>query len=537
MQFAPGALGLDDQRAGAPGAPSAPSGGDARQLGGTATWAEAPGARPDYIFPFMNLAYFTVANIKQFQYLMYRPLYWFGSGGQPSLNASLSLAETPVYSAGDTTVVVKLKSYKWSDGETVTARDVMFWMNLLHADKANWAAYTPSFIPDNVKDVKVDNADQVTFTLSTPVNPQWFTSDQLSQITPLPVAWDISTTGAVAGSGGCSAAAFGHGDAKCNAVYTFLSKLAGNDPAKPTNSALPTYATSPLWGVVDGPWRLASIDASGNASFVPNADYSGPTKPTLSKFVEVPFATDDDEYAAVSGGHVNFGYLPLSKVTRPTTNPVTARGYSPRLTGYSLAPLYTWSVDYFPANFNSSGNGGSAGNIWKQLYFRQAFQSLIDQPRDIGVADKGFGVPTYGPVPVSPANPFASRLEKDNPYPYNPSKARALLTSHGWKVVANGTTTCSHPGVGAGECGKDIPAGARLAFNLEIRQWGPGDGDPHEAGAGVVGSGRDQRDAQRSSLRHGDRKCHGVQSGAEMHLGARELGRGLGVHTRLLPHR
>ena len=71
-------------------------GSGAKQHGGTATWAEAPGARPDFIFPFMNLAYFTVANIKQFQYLMYRPLYWFGTGGQPTLNATLSLAETPV---------------------------------------------------------------------------------------------------------------------------------------------------------------------------------------------------------------------------------------------------------------------------------------------------------------------------------------------------------------------------------------------------------------------------------------------------------
>ena len=455
---------------------SAPNGGvgsSARKVGGTATWAEAPGAKPDYIFPFMNLAYFTVANIKQFQYLMYRPLYWFGSAGQPVLNGTLSLAEAPVYSGGDTTVVVKLKPYKWSDGETVTAQDVMFWMNMLHADKADWAAYTPSFIPDNVKDVKVDNANQLTFTLSGPVNPQWFTSDQLSQITPLPVAWDISTTGAAPGSGGCSTAAFGHADSKCNAVFTFLSKQAGNDPAKPTNSALPTYVTNPLWRVVDGPWKLASIDASGNASFVPNADYSGPTKPSLAKFVEVPFATEDDEYKALASGHVNFGYLPLSKVTKPTTNPLTPTRYSPRLAGYHLAPLYTWSINYFPENFNSSGDGGNAGNIWKQLYFRQAFQSLIDQPRDIAIADKGFAVPTYGPVPVAPANPFVSRLEKDNPYPYSLSKATALLRRHGWKVVPNGTSSCIRPGAGAGERGTGIPAGARLAFNLEFASGDP----------------------------------------------------------------
>ena len=35
---------------------------------------------PNYIFPFMSLAFFSVTNINQFQYLMYRPLYWFGNG-------------------------------------------------------------------------------------------------------------------------------------------------------------------------------------------------------------------------------------------------------------------------------------------------------------------------------------------------------------------------------------------------------------------------------------------------------------------------
>jgi len=451
-----------------PSGPSGPSGGATRHRGGTATWAEAPGARPDYIFPFMNLAYFTVANVKQFQYLMYRPLYWFGTGGQPILGPSLSLADTPVYSDGDTTVVVKLKPYRWSDGETVTAQDVMFWMNMLHADKANWAAYTPSYIPDNIKGITVDSANQLTFTLNAPVNPQWFTDDQLSQITPLPVAWDITAPGAVAGSGGCSTAAYGHTDAKCNAVYAFLSKEAGYDPASGTNSALATYATNALWQVVDGPWKLSSIDASGNASFVPNPHYSGPARASLSKFVEVPFASEDDEYTALANRHLTFGYLPLSRVTKPTTNPITPTGYSPRLSGYYLAPLYTWSVDYFPANFNSTGDGGNAGSIWKQLYFRQAFQDLIDQPRAIAKADKGFGVPTYGPVPLTPATPYVSRLEKNNPYPYSVSKAKTLLTSHGWRVVPNGTTSCTRPGVGAGECGTDIPAGAQLAFNLEF---------------------------------------------------------------------
>jgi peptide/nickel transport system substrate-binding protein len=444
---------------------SSGSSGGTKQQGGTATYAESPGAPPNYIFPFMSLAFFSVYNINQFQFLMYRPLYWFGNGAQPTLNPPLSLAQSPVYSNNNTTVVINLKSYKWSNGETVTAQDVMFWMNMLHSDKANWAAYASGFIPDNVKSITINSPTQLTFTLTGPVNPYWFTYNQLSQITPMPVAWDITATGAAAGSGGCSAAAFGAEDAKCDAVYTFLSKQAGFDPANPnaTNNSLATYATNPIWQVVDGPWKLSSFDASGNISFVPNKSYSGSPKPTLSKFVELPFTTEDAEFNALVGGQVDFGYLPLTDVTQPTTNPVVAAGNNPRLTDFTLAPLYTWSVNFFPENFNSTGNDGNAGAIWKQLYIRQAFQDLVDQPLYITKIDKGYGVPTYGPVPVLPPNPFASSKEKNNPYPYSVTAAKSLLSSHGWNVVPGGTTTCTD----SSKCGAGIPDGAKLAFNLQ----------------------------------------------------------------------
>ena len=52
----------------------------------TATYAEAAQTPPNYIFPFMSLAFFSVNNINQFQQLMYRPLYWFGNGNTPNLN-------------------------------------------------------------------------------------------------------------------------------------------------------------------------------------------------------------------------------------------------------------------------------------------------------------------------------------------------------------------------------------------------------------------------------------------------------------------
>jgi peptide/nickel transport system substrate-binding protein len=98
-------------------------------------------------------------------------------------------------------------------------------------------------------------------------------------------------------------------------------------------------------------------------------------------------------------------------------------------------------------------------------------QYLVDQSLYINKLNHGYGVPTYGPVPVDPPNSFSSNVEKSDPYPYNVDKAKALLTEHGWKVVPNGTDTCVRPGSGSNECGaangKTIPQGAKLAFTLQ----------------------------------------------------------------------
>src|SRR5215470_893897 len=123
--------------------------------GGTATYALPPNTTPNYIFPLSPGAYFSVVNSSNLQLLMYRPLYWFGtSNGLPYLNEQLSLAERPVY--GKHSVTITLKKYRWSDGETVSAKDVVFWMNMLTAvsrvssSSINWGGYVPHEFPSNV---------------------------------------------------------------------------------------------------------------------------------------------------------------------------------------------------------------------------------------------------------------------------------------------------------------------------------------------------------------------------------------------------
>ena len=447
--------------------------------GGTMTIAESAAAGPNYIFPMMGGAYFSVANF-QLIYLMFRPLYWFGTGYTPDLNPGLSVAKAPVYSNGGKTVTIKMKGYKWSNGETVDAQDVVFWMNLVKADATSWAAYVPgpSQYPGDVTNVVANNAaDTVSFTLDAAYSQYWFTYNELSQITPLPIAWDITSAGAAPGSGGCSGAAYtsvttsmsstgtfsetSPSAKACAAVYAFLT---GRTEA----GDLGTYATNPLFQIVDGPFRLSEYDATDNgATVVPNKDYSGPVKASIGALVLAPFTTDTAEFNVLENGKaINIGYVPpqdipvyKGKAFGPA-GPLSGSNNSQLAGIYNLEPAYPWGINYFSLNYTNP----TSGPIFKQLYVRQAMQSLMNQNLWIQLFNSGYGSPTYGPVPVFPPTKLATPQESSNPYPYDPGHAKVLLTSHGWKVVPSGVTTCVKPGTAAGECGAGIGKGAQLSF-------------------------------------------------------------------------
>ena len=81
----------------------------------------------------------------------------------------------------------------WSNGTQVTAQDVMFWLNMELAEPANYGAYTG--FPKNVSDIKVVNPTTLTMTMDKPYSPTWFLYNELSQITPMPAAWDRTASG------------------------------------------------------------------------------------------------------------------------------------------------------------------------------------------------------------------------------------------------------------------------------------------------------------------------------------------------------
>jgi peptide/nickel transport system substrate-binding protein len=416
-----------------------------RVKGGVAYFAERPGANPNYIFPLTPGSDFSIANTSLFQVLMYPTLYFFGVGNKANLNTRLSLANAPVYSNHDRTVTITLKKYKWSDGEPVTSRNVIFWMNLLKANRTDWGAYVPGAFPDNVVSYSAPNSSTVVFQLNKSYSPTWFTYNELSQITPLPMAWDRTSLSQPAPSP-TAANLPDTTTAGAQAVYRFLNTQAQNPS---------TYATSPVWSVVDGPWKLQSFTTNGRAVFVPNHRYSGPAKPSLSKFVELPFTSAAGEFNVLRAGNnaITYGYLPVTDVSQ--------KSYVESI-GYRVVPWIYLGFNYWVENYNNP----TYGPLFKQLYFRQALQHLVDQPAWIASFLKGYAVPSYSPVPLAPANRFADAESKSNPYPYSIASAKRLLTTHGFKIV-NGVMTCESPGSGATDCGKGVPKGLALNLNLQ----------------------------------------------------------------------
>src|SRR5262249_23887870 len=117
---------------------------------------------------------------------------------------------------------------------------------------------------------------------------------------------------------------------------------------------------------------------------------------------------------------------------------------------------------YFRMKFNKPMGGGK---IVRQLYFRQALQSVLDQDGAIRDVYKGYGYRTNGPIPLLPDSDLISPAQRQNPYPFSIETARQLLAYNGWDV---GTTPgrCINPGTGPGQCGAGIALGDALTFSM-----------------------------------------------------------------------
>ena len=484
-------------------------------MGGTAYFAEPPGGNPNYIFPFAPFRYFSVDNLSQFQMLMYRPLYWFGNGSNPTINLSDSLAKYPTFSNGGKTVTVDLNAYKWSDGETVTSQDVVFWMNFMKLEKDTWAGYVPGTIPDDVASISTPNA-----------NDGRLQPHRVGEPVLVGVQRAQPDHAAADGMGCDFAVPEGRRGVLWQGVLWLGRRQVDEDRDRPRQlhrEELRQRLRLPVQGSRLRPVQPEGLEqrlrhlrdeqavAGRRRTVAPHVvQRFGPGHDEAEPLVLRPGEADvvglhraalhlgTAEFNELVSGNISVGYIPAEDITVPAPSPTKVGPNNSRVSGkYNLVPWYTWGITYFPLNFNSVDDGGYAGAIYHQLYFRQALQMLIDQPLLIKKIIKGYGVPGYGPVPVLPKNSFVTKFEETNPYPYNPAKAKSILVAHGWTINAGGTDVCAV----ASECG--VPKGTQLNFQMLYSSGNDGH-DPDGRGRGfLVVVGRDPRHGDRRDVRRG----------------------------------
>jgi peptide/nickel transport system substrate-binding protein len=429
----------------------APTVSSAAAPSGTVSFAEGPGANPNYIFPYMGCQFFSVDNINQFQQLMFRPAYFFGLGQSSAVQYPLSLAKKPVFSNGNKTITINLKGWKFADGQTVDAESVMFFLNMYKADPTSYCGYNGGFgIPDQVKSA-VGHGNTVVLNFTTSVNPGWILYNYLSEITPFPNTWDVTGPGQ---KSTCATGAYGAASTKtaCKAVESYLDAQ---------SSKTSTYTDAMWQSGADGPYKLTSFDSLGNATFVPNSHYMGPQKSMVKVVKEVAYTSTQAEENDLQAGKIDLGFVDPTILTSPAPSPgVAGPNWGELANRYNLITGSEWDFNYAPFNFSSNDPKVAAVD---QLYIRQALQMAVDQSGIITNVDKGYGFPIYSPLP--PNTPSSISGPVPNPYPFNLTAAKALLTSHGW-TEENGVMTCTSPGTGASDCGTGITQGYTLNFKI-----------------------------------------------------------------------
>ena len=236
-----------------------PAAGTPSGTAGSITYALTPGAVPNWILPIPTAAFASVYNIFQFGWQMWRPIYYAPQGTTPTVDAALSVANAPVWSNGDKTMSITLKPWKWSNGQTVSSKDLEFALDetiaAVKLSPANWSAYTPGHFPDTVTSMSTPNASTLVVNMKSPVNPIWMEEDILGSVTLMPAAeWaKASASGPTLDFTNL---------ANAEKIYNYLSAA---------SKSVNTYATNPLWQTVYGPYKLSAFNATtGGFTMVPN---------------------------------------------------------------------------------------------------------------------------------------------------------------------------------------------------------------------------------------------------------------------------
>lgn len=360
----------------------------------TVVVAEQPQSPPNWFFPVINAPDFFALNL-QIEFLMYRPLIYLDKNNV--VDYSKSLASHISVNANGTRYVITLShKYKWSNGQPITAKDVVFTVDLMKAasqPNAPWVfgGLGSGGMPTDWKSVSADGTDTVIVQLARPANPQWFIHNGLTQIFPVPESvWDRYPN-------------------NMTQELKFIESVA-NTP------------TSKYFDVVDGAFRFLKWQPNNYWELVPNPHFGG-HKATIGRLLFQYEGSSSSEFAGLRNGSISVGYLPASMIKDRA-----------ELSHDKFSSSYLFAMNYIVPNLSPKAPGG-IGKALSLLYVRQALEMGINQRGIIETLYHGYGVPTDGPIPSKPRTPFYDAALNRSPYPYNPKRGKLLLEAHGWKMV------------------------------------------------------------------------------------------------------
>ena len=170
-------------------------------------------------------------------------------------------------------------------------------------------------------------------------NPEWVLYNELSQITPMPLAWDrtsLSQPAPTTDNGTCP-----------------TRRRRARRPSTSSSTAqckdLARWATSPLWSVVDGPFKLQSFTSRRRG------DDGARTRTTRARRSRRSRSWSSSRSPARPRSTTRMPRAGRARSRSATSRRSTRRTSTrsrPRATTYNKAASY--SFNYFPLNFNST---------------------------------------------------------------------------------------------------------------------------------------------------------------------------------------
>ena len=283
--------------------------------------------------------------------------------------------------------------------------------------------------PDNVDQRHGQRPDRVTFTLNKLVQPELDTPTTSSRRSRR-CRWPGTSRRPAAPRDRvvASARAYGTTDTALREGVHLPGHAAGYNPTNPraANNSLVDLRHQPALAGRRRPVAPDAFDATGDVTMVPNPTYSGPVKPTLAEFTSCP-TRRPAEFNALVGGNLSVGYMPIATTPSPTSNPLRRGRTTPGLSNYYLNAVLHLGHQLLP------------GQLQLDRRRRQRRQDLLPAVLPPGHADPGRPAAHHqedlqglrradlraGPPSCPPT--YSSLAAKTNPYPYSPSKAKALL--------------------------------------------------------------------------------------------------------------